>query len=103
MPSSACDNNTNGTPGISATMDASGTTGLPGMAITFFFNDTATTEIYTLSLHDALPIFNNVGLLEANGGDLDLSNDTLANTGTLKATSSSTLELINTEIGKTHV
>src|SRR2546421_6798222 len=25
-------------------------------AIFFFFNDTATTEIYTLSLHDALPI-----------------------------------------------
>src|SRR5437667_4651750 len=25
--------------------------------IIFFFNDTATTEIYTLSLHDALPIF----------------------------------------------
>src|SRR5260370_316090 len=25
--------------------------------IDFFFNDTATTEIYTLSLHDALPIF----------------------------------------------
>src|SRR2546429_6704981 len=27
----------------------------------FFFNDTATTEIYTLSLHDALPIFGRVG------------------------------------------
>src|SRR2546430_11675902 len=26
------------------------------MASVFFFNDTATTEIYTLSLHDALPI-----------------------------------------------
>src|SRR5215813_4084751 len=26
-------------------------------AIVFFFNDTATTEIYTLSLHDALPIW----------------------------------------------
>src|SRR3712207_8844855 len=26
-------------------------------AILFFFNDTATTEIYTLSLHDALPIW----------------------------------------------
>src|SRR3712207_7943335 len=26
-------------------------------ACVFFFNDTATTEIYTLSLHDALPIF----------------------------------------------
>src|SRR5689334_24398528 len=34
--------------------------GTPGAAspssIFFFFNDTATTEIYTLSLHDALPI-----------------------------------------------
>ena len=29
----------------------------------FFFNDTATTEIYTLSLHDALPIFALHGLL----------------------------------------
>src|SRR5947208_7076963 len=27
------------------------------MLFVFFFNDTATTEIYTLSLHDALPIF----------------------------------------------
>src|SRR3712207_7897088 len=26
------------------------------MVVFFFFNDTATTEIYTLSLHDALPI-----------------------------------------------
>src|SRR3989475_11136422 len=26
-------------------------------SVFFFFNDTATTEIYTLSLHDALPIF----------------------------------------------
>src|SRR3712207_8136087 len=28
----------------------------------FFFNDTATTEIYTLSLHDALPIFRRAGV-----------------------------------------
>src|SRR3712207_6989103 len=27
------------------------------LLVFFFFNDTATTEIYTLSLHDALPIF----------------------------------------------
>src|SRR3712207_4344816 len=27
------------------------------MTLFFFFNDTATTEIYTLSLHDALPIY----------------------------------------------
>src|SRR2546427_5510205 len=31
----------------------------------FFFNDTATTEIYTLSLHDALPIY-----IRRNGLDL---------------------------------
>src|SRR2546426_11037358 len=30
---------------------------LPPLFSFFFFNDTATTEIYTLSLHDALPIF----------------------------------------------
>src|SRR5712672_4607436 len=29
----------------------------------FFFNDTATTEIYTLSLHDALPISSPSGVL----------------------------------------
>src|SRR2546423_8132193 len=29
----------------------------PAGSVCFFFNDTATTEIYTLSLHDALPIF----------------------------------------------
>src|SRR3982751_7113664 len=28
----------------------------PSCFLIFFFNDTATTEIYTLSLHDALPI-----------------------------------------------
>src|SRR5688572_32723141 len=27
------------------------------ICVCFFFNDTATTEIYTLSLHDALPIW----------------------------------------------
>src|SRR2546429_7377228 len=27
------------------------------LSLFFFFNDTATTEIYTLSLHDALPIY----------------------------------------------
>src|SRR2546430_8542847 len=35
--------------------------------IFFFFNDTATTEIYTLSLHDALPIFDSAEFLSAVG------------------------------------
>src|SRR2546422_10177553 len=30
---------------------------LTSFSLFFFFNDTATTEIYTLSLHDALPIW----------------------------------------------
>src|SRR2546427_7996709 len=34
------------------------------MSVFFFFNDTATTEIYTLSLHDALPI----SLAQREGG-----------------------------------
>src|SRR3712207_7943069 len=39
----------------------------------FFFNDTATTEIYTLSLHDALPIFSRAkapGLVRARAPGL---------------------------------
>src|SRR3712207_8705141 len=31
-------------------------------SVCFFFNDTATTEIYTLSLHDALPIWASSGV-----------------------------------------
>src|SRR5258708_27551085 len=34
----------------------------------FFFNDTATTEIYTLSLHDALPILGDAGIKSAIQG-----------------------------------
>src|SRR2546430_17362045 len=34
----------------------------------FFFNDTATTEIYTLSLHDALPICPGAGREGIDGG-----------------------------------
>ena len=33
----------------------------------FFFNDTATTEIYTLSLHDALPIWARFSLYSDEG------------------------------------
>src|SRR5437868_15476727 len=46
----------------------------------FFFNDTATTEIYTLSLHDALPIsyspFANVDFTPSFGGGVDFSSGT---------------------------
>src|SRR5690348_17966098 len=41
----------------------------------FFFNDTATTEIYTLSLHDALPIFRAVGHCHSPPPRLDMALD----------------------------
>src|SRR5256712_6397812 len=40
------------------------------MSFFFFFNDTATTEIYTLSLHDALPICESDGQKCATGTEL---------------------------------
>src|SRR2546429_6621256 len=39
----------------------------------FFFNDTATTEIYTLSLHDALPILHGVSPVEDHAGGRGIS------------------------------
>ena len=43
--------------------------------IVFFFNDTPTTEIYTLSLHDALPIYGDQAIVYhgfASAADLDV-------------------------------
>src|SRR3712207_9232657 len=46
-----------------------------GWSVCFFFNDTATTEIYTLSLHDALPICVGVwGLNHPVGWAWDITN-----------------------------
>src|SRR3989449_2219678 len=39
----------------------------------FFFNDTATTEIYTLSLHDALPISVRMNYHARDGGVYELN------------------------------
>src|SRR5256885_11520356 len=39
----------------------------PARLCFFFFNDTATTEIYTLSLHDALPIYDDNGVAHVGG------------------------------------
>src|SRR3712207_9001949 len=45
----------------------------------FFFNDTATTEIYTLSLHDALPIFGRAcGVNMDNGGVMITEEDIIS-------------------------
>src|SRR2546429_9690433 len=48
----------------------------------FFFNDTATTEIYTLSLHDALPIFASYAELTGIGSRISAAPGMPINTGT---------------------
>src|SRR3712207_8832517 len=45
----------------------------------FFFNDTATTEIYTLSLHDALPIWAAADRLRAGDGGVRAAPGTRGN------------------------
>src|SRR5256885_17092526 len=45
----------------------------------FFFNDTATTEIYTLSLHDALPILSSG--YQVTGRSNELSRHSSGNSG----------------------
>ena len=42
-----------------------------GCVVFFFFNDTATTEIYTLSLHDALPILSEIANPTFSAADFD--------------------------------
>src|SRR3712207_9131949 len=49
----------------------------------FFFNDTATTEIYTLSLHDALPISERMAELDVNEGVVPLIEMRFPEKGTL--------------------
>src|SRR5205823_13192932 len=39
----------------------------PSLSSFFFFNETATTDIYTLSLHDALPIYRHTGGITYGG------------------------------------
>src|SRR3712207_9012836 len=51
----------------------------------FFFNDTATTEIYTLSLHDALPILRRAvrWMVTSSPSVFPIARRTLAATGNL--------------------
>src|SRR5215475_5936748 len=59
---------------LSPTVSNSGLTSSRGLRCScrlFFFNDTATTEIYTLSLHDALPISPEQVLVDDEGVSWD--------------------------------
>ena len=92
------DSITGGTLGNSGLVDATGTSGLHGIAITNASGATLESTGGVLTIDGSNATFNNVGLLEANGGGLDLNTDTLTNTGTLKATDTSVLELTSTTV-----
>src|SRR2546430_11995332 len=69
----------------------------------FFFNDTATTEIYTLSLHDALPILtqkrpHDVHLRVARGGVAARGVDRLEDEGALRDRKSTRLNSSHSQI-----
>ena len=67
-----------------------------GKVIFFFFNDTATTEIYTLSLHDALPISGSIksgALPQREMGSKRIRGAAATRTGAVK----------KAEIGRAHV
>src|SRR3989442_5663408 len=63
----------------------------------FFFNDTATTEIYTLSLHDALPISPTGGPAFAKPGSVVLPRSGLEGGG------GTTLDRKSTRLNSSHV
>ena len=54
---------------------------MPVLFFFFFFNDTATTEIYTLSLHDALPIYEEYTVLTDYLGGTSVAGGKMKETG----------------------
>src|SRR5689334_24659742 len=64
----------------------------PAFLFFFFFHDTATTEIYTLSLHDALPIFAPAlsAWASASAGRPPPASDGMASAATMRLTSGRT-------------
>src|SRR2546422_6141226 len=65
----------------------------------FFFNDTATTEIYTLSLHDALPIFAVAGKIF---GDLAGRSALILGAGDMAELAATCLDRKSTRLNSSH-
>ena len=88
-----------GTLAISGTLDSTGTAAIYSADITNLGLIELTDGVLIIS--GSLTIFGNSGTLEANGGELDLTSDTLGNTGTLQAIDNSTLKLRLTTVTNT--
>src|SRR2546429_6651083 len=68
----------------------------------FFFNDTATTEIYTLSLHDALPISRTVRVSRCCSMSSTTTSAPRATTSTATRRSSSARDRKSTRLNSSH-
>src|SRR5258706_16445132 len=78
----------------------------PHDSLLFFFNDTATTEIYTLSLHDALPISSrrrHTRLVSDWSSDVCSSDQIGRATSELQSLTNLVCRLLLGEIGRAHV
>src|SRR2546427_11915406 len=74
----------------------------PLFSFFFFFNDTATTEIYTLSLHDALPIWNLPGQLHGSFLRSDRAHAEIVSVDTAPALASSGVDRKSTRLNSSH-
>src|SRR2546430_17737396 len=70
------------------------------MGCFFFFNDTATTEIYTLSLHDALPILPLVKRRTITYGNSAQADLEISETACERASSSFRLRFRDADLGR---
>src|SRR5256886_6821973 len=68
----------------------------------FFFNDTATTEIYTLSLHDALPICVEVDPVRLLDRDLAIGRDLERGHGETERRAASSRDRKSTRLNSSH-
>src|SRR5205809_4427890 len=71
-------------------------------SLDFSFSDTSTTEIYTLSLHDALPISDDVATLEIAWEKLKVSVPIRVNTTEEVLTNISSLDRKSTRLNSSH-
>src|SRR5438128_1535860 len=85
-------------------VDLGSTLDLDDSAITCLNTSNAPTHNYTLSLHDALPIFSTSNVFEATSGILTIDQaSTIANSGTLEAKGGELDIDDSQEIGRAHV
>ena len=91
----------NGALGNSGTVNSTGASALDNVAINNSGTLESTSGVLTIDPGVPGPTLLNSGTLEANGGELDITNEPVTNTGTLQAIDNSTLKLTSTTVTNT--